>query len=166
MGGLGTAGGRNAPLSIREGITAMVTLFGVGFNFGWAPLSHVVAAEIPTLRLRDKIYGLGSAIKYVFSENTKTMNCKRLTWLHSIIIQFLVVFIIPYLMDDAYAGLGPRVGFIFGTVAFFAVIFSWFCVPECSGRTLEEIDRLFLEGVPIRSFKSHVLADPEEDKGL
>lgn len=69
-------------------------------------------------------------------------------------------------MDDAYAGLGPRVGFIFGTVAFVAVSFSWFCVPECSGRTLEEIDRLFLEGVPIRSFKTHALADQEEDKGL
>ncbi|KAH8838822.1 hypothetical protein MCOR27_000508 [Pyricularia oryzae] len=146
MGGLGTAGGERAPLPIREGITSMVTLFGVGFNLGWAPLSHVVAAEIPTLRLRDKIYGLGSAI--------------------NIIIQFLVAFIVPYLMDDAYAGLGPRVGFIFGTVAFVAVVFSWFCVPECSGRTLEEIDRLFLEGVPIRSFKTHVLADQEEDKGL
>ncbi|KAF2176432.1 general substrate transporter [Zopfia rhizophila CBS 207.26] len=134
MGGLGV--GRNPSLSMKKGIVAMVTVFGVGFQLGWAPLSHVVAAEIPTQRLRDQTYALGSVF--------------------NIVIQFVVSFSIPYLINDEYAGLGSKVGFIFGTTAFCAVIFSWFCIPECSGKTLEEIDELFLEGVPIAKFgKTH-----------
>lgn len=43
-------------------------------------------------------------------------------------------------------------GFIFGGCAVLAIIFAWFCVPECKGRTLEEIDRLFLDQVPLRQF--------------
>ncbi|KAM5347734.1 hypothetical protein ACJ41O_007558 [Fusarium nematophilum] len=122
---------------IRTGIVVMVTLFGVGFGLGWAPLSHVVAAEIPTTGLRDLTYALGS--------------------IFNIVIQWAVAFSIPYLIDDAYAGLGSKVGFIFGTTAFLATLFSWFFVPECGGKTLEEIDELFIRGVPIRKFRTAVL---------
>lgn len=130
MGGLGTV--TDPSFSIRTGIVTMVTIFGVGFQLGWAPLSHVVAAEIPTNRLRDLTYALGSVF--------------------NIAIQFAVSFSIPYLIRPEYAGLGSKVGFIFGSTAFVAILFSLFCVPECSGKTLEEIDRLFIQGVPIRKF--------------
>lgn len=53
MGGLGTVS--NPSLGIRQGITAMYVVFGAGFSLGWAPLSHAVAAEIPTTKLRDKV---------------------------------------------------------------------------------------------------------------
>ncbi|KAK5047097.1 hypothetical protein LTR84_007040 [Exophiala bonariae] len=134
MGGLGTTTPQTKP--IGTGIVAMVTLFGVGFSLGWAPLSHVVAAEIPTTRLRDATYALGS--------------------IFNIAIQFTVSFSIPYLLDDKYAGLHSKVGFIFGSTAFCAFIFSLTCIPECRGKTLEEIDHLFLEKVPIGKFgKTH-----------
>lgn len=119
-------------MGIKNAITAMVTIFGVGFQLGWAPLSHVVAAEIPTTRLRDQTYAMGAVF--------------------NIVIQFAVAFSIPYLINEPYAALGSKVGFIFGVTAFMAIIFTFFCIPECSGKTLEEIDELFLEGVPIRKF--------------
>ncbi|SPO01819.1 related to RGT2 - Sensor of high external glucose concentrations [Cephalotrichum gorgonifer] len=131
MGALGTISSPSP--EVKKAITAMVTVFGVGFQLGWAPLSHVVAAEIPTTRLRDLTYAVGSVF--------------------NITIQFAVSFSIPYLLNAPYANLGSKVGFIFGTTAFGAVIFSWFCIPECSGKTLEEIDRLFLEGMAIKDFK-------------
>lgn len=131
MGALGTP---SAPsFSMRQGIVAMTTIFGFGFGLGWAPLSHVVAAEIPTQRLRDKTYALGACF--------------------NIVIQFAISFSIPYLINADYAGLGSKVGFIFGATALGAVVFTWFCIPECSGKSLEEIDELFLEGTPIRKFK-------------
>lgn len=149
MGGLGTPDKPSLPM--RQGIVAMTTIFGFGFQLGWAPLSHVVAAEIPTQHLRDKTYALGSCF--------------------NILLQFAVSFSIPYLINDDYAGLGSKVGFIFGVTAFFAVCFTWFCIPECSGKTLEEIDELFLEGVPIKKFgktrtRSHVqmYEDEEEER--
>jgi hypothetical protein len=127
MGGLGTT--IDPSLAIRQAITAMVTLFGVGFQLGWAPLSHVIAAEIPTSRLRDQTYAFGA--------------------IFNIVIQFTVAFCVPYLLYSPYANLGSKVGFIFGAFAACAVIFSFVAIPECKGKSLEEIDRLFMEDVPI-----------------
>ncbi|KAF4951908.1 hypothetical protein FGADI_7130 [Fusarium gaditjirri] len=132
MGGLGTV--KNPSQSIRPAIVATVTLFGIGFSLGWAPLSHVVAAEIPTTGLRDLTYAVGAVFNTV--------------------IQWAVAFSIPYLMDPSHAGLGSKVGFIFGVTSFLAALFSWFCIPECEGKTLEEIDELFAQGVPIRNFRT------------
>lgn len=87
MGGLGTVS--DPSLAIMSGITAMVTVFGVGFQLGWAPLSHVVAAEIPTTRLRDATYAFGA--------------------IFNIAIQFAVSFSIPYLLYAPYANLGSKV---------------------------------------------------------
>ncbi|KAK8112169.1 general substrate transporter [Apiospora kogelbergensis] len=131
MGGLGT--NSDPSFSIKMGIVIMVTIFGIGFQLGWAPLSHVIAAEVPTQRLRDKTYAVGSVF--------------------NIALQFLISFSIPYLINVEYVGLGSKVGFIFGSAAFGAALFTWFCIPECSGRTLEEIDQLFLRRTPIRQFK-------------
>lgn len=43
-------------------------------------------------------------------------------------------------------------GFIFGAVAFLSLIFTYFCVPECKGKTLEQVDWLFKNGVRLRDF--------------
>jgi SP family sugar:H+ symporter-like MFS transporter len=128
MGGLGTV--TDPSLAIKAGITAMVTVFGAGFQLGWAPLSHVVASEVPTTRLRDLTYALGATL--------------------DIIVQWAITFSIPYLLDD----IGSKLGFVFGVTSFGAVLFSIFCIPECRCKTLEEIDDLFLEGVPIRGFRT------------
>lgn len=130
MGSLGTVS--RPSYSIRAAIVSMVTVFGVGFQTGWAPLSHVVTAEIPTQRLRDTTYALGSVF--------------------NIAIQLAVSFSVPYLLNEPYAGLGSKVGYIFGATATCAMVFTWFCIPECCGKTIEEIDELFLEGVAIKDF--------------
>ncbi|OKL57883.1 hypothetical protein UA08_06713 [Talaromyces atroroseus] len=94
MGGLGISAAPS--LAARKGITAMVSVFGAGYSIGWAPLAHVIAAEIPSVRLRDFTYGLASLV--------------------NIVIQFAVSFSIPYLLDAPYADLQSKVGFIFWLV--------------------------------------------------
>lgn len=132
MGGLGTT--TNPSPAINKAIVSTVTIFGVGFALGWAPLSHVVAAEIPNSRLRDMTYALGSFF--------------------NILVQFAISFSIPYLLYAPYAALGSKVGFIFGSTAVCAIVFTLLCVPECKGRSLEEIDQLFIQGTPLRKFKT------------
>jgi len=132
MGGLGTVA--NPGMGINRAVTAMVTLFSAGFSIGWAPLSHVVAAEIPSSRLRDQTYALGSFF--------------------NIVVQFAISFSIPYLLYEPYAALGSKVGFIFGSTAVCALIFTVFCVPECKGKSLDEIDQLFIQGTPMRKFRT------------
>ena len=59
MAGLGV-GEASAP--IRIGIVAMLSVFGFGFSVGWAPVSHILSAEIPPTRLRDMTYRTASAV--------------------------------------------------------------------------------------------------------
>lgn len=48
--------------------------------------------------------------------------------------RFTISFSLPYLLNDDYAGLHSKVGFIFGAMAFFSLIFAFFCVPEVKGK--------------------------------
>ena len=68
------------------------------------------------------------------------------------ISRFVTSFSIPYLLNEPYAALGSKVGFIFGSAAVLAGIYAYLCVPECRHRTLEEIDELFRSGIPVRHF--------------
>jgi MFS family permease len=145
MGGLGVA----SPVTLSEStaIAAMMAIFGAGFGLGWGPLTYVVITELPALSLRD--------------------HSQRVSSLTNIGINFAVTFSIPYLLDDSYAGLHSKVGFIFGSIAVCACVFTYLCVPDCQGKSLEEVDRLFHEGVPVRKFKDYQLAaldGAEEDE--
>lgn len=108
MGGLGSVA--NPSREYKIGITAMTVVLNAAYCFGWAPLSHVITAEIPTTRLRDITYATGSVV--------------------NIAVAFSITFSLPYLLYAPYAALGPKVGFIFGSFALLAIFFAWFCIPE------------------------------------
>lgn len=59
----------------------------------------------------------------------------------------LVTFVNPFLQDADQAGLGGRVGFVYGSFSFAAAVWTFLFVPELKGRSLEEIDGLFEAGV-------------------
>lgn len=69
----------------------------------------------------------------------------------------------PYLLNAPYANLGARVGFIFGAIAAVSLPFAYFMVPNCAGRTLEQIDLLFESGVSKRKFHSADIPSFQED---
>lgn len=140
MGGLGTVS--NPTDGHKIAIVSMLILFSAGFVFAWAPLTYVITTEVSALRLRDA------------SQRTASMV--------NVLMNFAVNFSLPYLLYAPYAALGSKVGFIFGAIAVCALIFTFFCVPECKGRTLEQVDRMFIEGVPLRHFGSHQITDIEE----
>jgi MFS transporter, SP family, sugar:H+ symporter len=75
------------------------------------------------------------------------------------------VFSVPYLLNKPYANLGSKVGFIYGSVAAVSLIFAYFFVPDCKGRSLEEIDELFASGIPNRKFHEYQLESEEDLKG-
>jgi SP family sugar:H+ symporter-like MFS transporter len=138
MGGLGTD--PNPSYSIKSAIIAMLYLMSAGFSVGWAPLTYVVTTEIPALKLRDKTQRVASLV--------------------NIATQFLVTFSLPYLLSAPYANLESKVGFIYAVVALCAIVFTYYAVPECKGRSLEDVDYMFNSGVSIRSFSSFIV--PQE----
>ncbi|KAI3540156.1 hypothetical protein CSPX01_08345 [Colletotrichum filicis] len=135
MGALGLTS--NPSVSVKSAIVAMMIVMTTGFTLGWAPTSHVLSAEIPSMRLRDVTYRTASVV--------------------NIAMQFTVAFTLPYLLNAPYANLGSKVGLIFGTISFLSLVFVYLCVPECKGRTLEEVDMLFELNIPMRKFRSTVL---------
>ncbi|CAH0052386.1 unnamed protein product [Clonostachys solani] len=133
MGGLGTQAVIST--STKIAIVSMLCFMTFGFSLGLAPLTYVVATEIPALGLRDATLRLGFCVNVLFN--------------------FVSNFILPYLL----AALGSKTGFVFGSVAFLGILFIYFCVPECKGKTLEQVDRMFQEGVPLRKFGSFETED-------
>ncbi|UPK90550.1 hypothetical protein LCI18_001485 [Fusarium solani-melongenae] len=115
-------------------IVAMMIVFVVGWTCGWSPNSHILSAEIPNQRLRDMSYRAGSVV--------------------NVVMQLVTAFTLPYLLFPPYANLQSKVGFIYGSFAVLAVLFTYFCIPELQGRTLEEIEQLFAMGIPLRQFKN------------
>ncbi|KAF4472085.1 sugar transporter [Fusarium albosuccineum] len=132
MGGLGTPD--TITNSLKIAIVSMLCLMNFGFSIGLAPLCYVVATEIPALTLRDATLRLGFCVNVLFN--------------------FVSNFILPYCLD----AISSKTGFVFGSVSFLAVLFI-FCIPECKGKTLEQIDRMFQEGVPLRQFGSYQAGD-------
>lgn len=66
VAGLFTMAGLGVPATVtpamQKGIISCITIFGFGFSIGWAPVSHILSAEIPTSRLRDMTYRTASAV--------------------------------------------------------------------------------------------------------
>ena len=145
MGGLGTPAVVTTPM--KKGIVASMVIFGAGFAAGWAPLTYVVVTEIVSLRLRDVTSRLGFFVNVLFKYGSHLLH-QRIARMLTSFISFTVSFSVPYML----AAMNSKVGFIFGPVAFLALVFTYFCVPECKGKTLEEIDLLFNSGVRQRDF--------------
>lgn len=74
---------------------------------------------------------------------------------------FVSNFILPYCIE----ALNSKTGFVFGSVAFLGILFIFFCIPECKGKSLEQVDQMFQEGVPLRKFGQHKVGDMLEEGG-
>lgn len=61
----------------------------------------------------------------------------------------------PYLIREEDAGLGPKVGFIYGSICAISFVVVFFLIPEMKGRSLEEIDEMFNANVPTRKFRKY-----------
>ncbi|KAK3940477.1 sugar transporter [Diplogelasinospora grovesii] len=67
-----------------------------------------------------------------------------------------IVNIVMNFLGPGGGGGGGRVGFIFGSIAVTSHgVLRTYVVAECKGRGLEEIDRIFLEHVPVKNFARH-----------
>lgn len=64
--------------------------------------------------------------------------------------------VLPYLINPTKANLGAKIGFMYGGFCIFIFIFAFFCVPEYLHRSLEELDEMFMKGIPARQFRGFV----------
>lgn len=85
-------------------------------------------------------------------------------WTIANISNFVASFTLPYLLYSPYAGLGPRVAFIYGATSTAAVVWTYVFVPDLTGRSLEEVDALFDAKVPARRSRRKPKFKPRMNK--
>lgn len=72
------------------------------------------------------------------------------------VIAFLVSFTLPYLYDAGEANLGPKVGYIYAGGCCLSLAFVYFYIGETIGRSLEDINQMFDEELPVMKWKTWV----------
>ncbi|KAJ5111972.1 hypothetical protein N7532_000017 [Penicillium argentinense] len=130
MGGLGTAPDQSLP--IRNAVVSMMVIYISGYTAGWAGVTQTMNAEIPSTELRAATFRVAS--------------------ITAVVCQIVMTFVIPYLLNAPYAALHVKTGFIFGAITVCGLVFTYMFVPDCRGRSLEDIDVLFHSSVPARRF--------------
>ncbi|KAK5054454.1 hypothetical protein LTR84_001344 [Exophiala bonariae] len=126
-------------LAMRANIlTAFIALFKFFYNGCVGAASYPVATEVVSTRLRAWTVGSATAIGYL------------LAW--------LVSFCSPYFINPAELGLGAKYGYVWFGANFACVIFFYFFMPEMKGRSLEELDEMFINRVSVRQFPKYECA--------
>lgn len=132
VGGLGTPA--NPSYGMKIGIVVCLMIFVFFFNLAWGPLAWCIAVEMSPGVNRSKIMSVGTAAFWV--------------------IAFLVTFTLPYLYDADQANLGAMVGYIYAGGCCLSLLFVYFYIGETLGRSLEEINQMFDDDLPVMKWKT------------
>ncbi|KOS23367.1 High-affinity fructose transporter ght6 [Escovopsis weberi] len=130
----------NPAATPTPGIVLIVfaALFILGFATTWGPMVWTIQAELFPGRYRAKGMALSTASNWIWN--------------------FCIGFFTPFITD----AIDFRYGYVFAGCNFCAALIVYFFVIEGQGRTLEELDTMYLEGVkPWRS--TEWMAPPPQD---
>ena len=112
-----------------KGVVALLCmlLYIAGFAVSWGPVVWVLLSEIFPNQVRGKAMAVAVAAQWIAN--------------------FLVSWTFPILNDNPYLLNAFHHGFaywIYGVMSFLAALFMWKLVPETKGRTLEQMEALWL----------------------
>jgi len=128
-------------------LIAFVCIFIAHFAATWGPLAWVVTSEIYPTSTRAKQMSMSTASN----------------WL----LNFAIGYATPYLVDDVpgSAGLQSNVFWIWGGCCVLCFLFTYFCIPETKGLSLEQVDILYRNSSIRKSntFRKQILAENIHD---
>ncbi|GAM36044.1 fumarylacetoacetate hydrolase [Talaromyces pinophilus] len=106
------------------------------------------------------LYGSNSLytpeVELALMKETLSMEVEKVIgWTFQNLAAFVVTFTVPYLIDASYANLQSKLGFIYGAIGVLGLIWAYFSFPELMGRSLEEIDEMFVAKLPARKFRNY-----------
>ncbi|KAH8770076.1 galactose transporter [Diaporthe sp. PMI_573] len=109
--------------SVGSAMIASACFFIVGFAVTWGPLVWAIVGEMFPSRYRAVAMAL----------------CTAANWLWN----FLISFFTPWIT----AAISYRYGYVFAGCCFLGVLITFFFVNESQGRSLEEVDSMYVLGV-------------------
>lgn len=124
------------PATPKTGTTLIVftCFFIVGFATTWGPIVWAIVGELYPARYRATCMGIATASNW--------------TW------NFLISFFTPFISH----AIDFQYGYVFAACSFSAALITYFFVCETQGRTLEEIDTMYVEHV--KAWKSSTWVAP------
>ncbi|KAI0469906.1 general substrate transporter [Xylariaceae sp. FL0804] len=121
-------------VAAKNCLIAFSAIYLFSYNAFIGDATYPTATEMVSTRLRS--WSVGSAISLGY------------------LLAWLTGFCSPYFINPEHLNWGAKYGYIWAGSNFICLVFFYLCVPETKGRTLEEIDELFMNRVPVRKFKS------------
>ncbi|MCJ1311577.1 hypothetical protein MMC25_005250 [Agyrium rufum] len=128
---IGVTDGQN-PSAVKAQIS-FICIYIFFFASTWGPGAWVVIGEIFPLPIRSRGVALSTASNWLW-------NC-------------IITVITPYMVDTDEANLGSRVFFVWGSLCFTCIVYTYFLISETKGLTLEQVDRMLEETTPRTSAK-------------
>ncbi|KAJ5525731.1 hypothetical protein N7513_005256 [Penicillium frequentans] len=125
------------PSSHGAGVVMIVftCFFIVGFATTWGPIVWAICGEMYPFRYRATCMGIATAANW--------------TW------NFLISFFTPFISS----AIDYRYGYVFAACCFAAILVVFFFVNETQGRTLEEVDTMYV--LHVKPWKSSSWVAPE-----
>ena len=130
IGFLGLAQNRDAA-SLATG--AIMLVWAACYQLTVGTVCYSLVAELSTRRLQIKTVALGRAMYNVVAIINNVLT--------------------PYMLNPSAWDWGNYAGFFWAGACLLSIIYTYFRVPEPSGRTFAELDLLFERGVSARKFK-------------
>lgn len=138
IGGLAFTGDTNA----KWGQSALVMIFVFTYDFTIGPLTYCIVGEVSSSRLRSKSVGLARNAYNIVSIVGGVLN--------------------TYFMNPTAWNLGPKSAFFWAGTCFVALVWCYFCLPEMRGKSMREIDVLFINRTPARKFATTQVDETDE----
>ncbi|KAI9733793.1 MAG: hexose transporter hxt1 [Claussenomyces sp. TS43310] len=132
---------RTTPTNTPDAGTAMIVfacLFILGFASTWGPIIWTITAELYPSRYRARAMSMSTASNWLWN--------------------FLLAFFTPFIVAD----IDFRYGYVFAGALFLATATVYFFVIEGQGRTLEELDTMYVMHVNPRKSTQWVAPPPHE----
>lgn len=124
-----------------KAMVVFACLFISGFAMTWGPMIWAIVAEIYPSRYRARAMALATASNWLWN--------------------FLLAFFTPFIVGD----IDFAYGYVFAGCLLVAAAIVYFFVIEGQGRTLEEMDTMYVMGIPPWKSSKFELPPPEERIG-
>jgi SP family general alpha glucoside:H+ symporter-like MFS transporter len=125
---------------------AIMLVWALFYQLSVGTVCYSLVAEISTRRLQIKTVVLGRNLY-----NVVGIICSVLT---------------PYMLNPGSWNWANFTGFFWAGICFLCIIYTYFRVPEPSGRSFAELDLLFERGISARNFASTEVDVFEDEVGL
>ncbi|OAL34555.1 hypothetical protein AYO20_06185 [Fonsecaea nubica] len=132
--------------SAGQALVGFALMFSFFYNGFTGTITWPIAGELVSSRLRVFSVGLGTGINYFFN--------------------WLISYCTPYFLNSNNLNWGAKYGYIWAGSNAVAFVFFFLLIPETKGRSLEEIDEMFINKVPRSQFKTYQCVSSERAREI